>query len=166
MRAPVPLFVAAALLLAAPEHAHAQEPAPGALGLGVIVGSPTGLSAKFRASRANSFDAAVGLGFGNYFHVHANWLYEMPPLLREEGVTLAWFAGIGGRFAVRDRDGRGRDGDDGDDVDAGPRVPIGLELRFSTVPQLELFGEIAPGVEIVDDVGLFLDGGIGARWFF
>lgn len=170
-------FVAAATaaaLLAVPELASAQEAAPGSFGLGVVVGSPTGVSAKLKVSRANSFDAAVGLGFGNTFHVHANWLYEMPALLREEGVTLSWFAGLGGRFSVHDRDDRGRgnddddddDDEDDDDVDLGPRVPVGLELRFSNVPQLELFAEIAPGLEVADDTGLFLDGGIGARWFF
>ena len=168
------LVVAAVSLLLGARTASAQEnAAPGSLGLGVIVGSPTGISGKFRASKANSFDAAVGLGFGNFLHVHADWLYEMPALLREEGVTLSWFAGVGGRFAVRDHDdnGKGNDDnddndDDDDDVDAGPRVPVGLELKFSSVPQLELFGELALGLEIADDTGLFLDGGLGARWFF
>ena len=169
---------AGTLLLAGSGTARAQSGGtasgpPGPLGLGVIVGSPTGLSAKWRATRANSFDAGVGIGFGNSLHLHADWLFEGGDLMKESGATLGWFAGVGGKFAVRDHDDRGRgndpdddDDDDDDDVDLGPRVPVGLDLAFANVPNLELFAEIALGLEIADDQGLFLDGGIGARWFF
>jgi hypothetical protein len=146
---------------------------PGALGIGLVVGSPTGITGKWVAGNHVAFDATVGIGFGEDLHVHADWLWEGDSLLAEEGANLRWFAGVGGRFEIdddRDCNGRGNDrcddDDDDEDVDLGPRVPVGLELRFSSVKSLELFAEIALGIEIIDDAGLTLDGGIGGRWFF
>lgn len=170
-------FAASAVLvfLAGAELAHAQEGStpdtPGALGLGIVVGSPTGITGKWVAGKSIAFDAAVGIGFGEDLHVHADWLYEGDTLLAEEGATLRWFAGVGGRFEYDEhnrRDGNGNNGDrrDHEDVDLGPRVPVGLELRFASVKSLELFAEIALGIEVIDDPGLTFDGGIGGRWFF
>ena len=92
-------------------------------------------------------------------------------MLSEEGATLRWFAGVGGRFEYdeyRHRHGNGNNADwhDHEDVDLGPRVPVGLELRFASVKSLELFAEVALGIEVIDDPGLTFDGGIGGRWFF
>lgn len=165
---------AAVFLFGGATRAGAQEATTvkdGSLGVGLVVGSPTGLSAKWMAGKSVAFDAAIGIGFGQDLHLHADWLYEGDALLKEEGATLSWFAGVGGRLEWDDDDddrgrGNGNDEDDDDDLDLGPRVPVGLELRFASVKPLEIFGEIALGIEIVDDTGLTLDGGIGARWFF
>ena len=164
--------LAAAALLGTAGTAGAQSRDGGPLGLGGIVGSPTGPTAKWRAAPTYSFDVAVGIGFGNAIHIHADWLYEGFALVKEDPVELTWFAGAGGRFAVRDDhdNGKGNDGDDDDeddeDLDTGPRFPVGLEMKFSSVRQLELFAEVAVGIEVADDTGVFLDGGVGARWFF
>lgn len=163
------------VLLAGVGRAHAQEGAtpdtPGALGIGIVVGSPTGITGKWVAGKSIAFDAAVGIGFGEDLHVHADWLYEGDSLLDEEGASLRWFAGVGGRLELDDDDdGRGNgndeDEDDDEDIDLGPRVPVGLELRFASVKSLELFAEVALGIEVIDDPGLTIDGGIGGRWFF
>jgi hypothetical protein len=144
---------------------------PGALGVGIVIGSPTGLTGKWVAGNHVAFDAAVGIGFGEDLHVHADWLWEGDSLLDEQGANLRWFAGVGGRFEFDDDhcdngNGNGNKNCDDDDVDLGPRVPVGLELRFASVKPLELYAEIALGIEVVDDTGLTFDGGIGARWFF
>lgn len=144
---------------------------PGALGIGLVVGSPTGITGKWVAGNHVAFDATVGIGFGEDLHVHADWLWEGDSLLNEEGANLRWFAGVGGRFEIDDENDcesetNDKCDEDDDDVDLGPRVPVGLELRFASVKSLELFAEIALGIEIVDDPGLTFDGGIGARWFF
>ena len=143
----------------------------GTLGVGLVVGSPTGLTAKWMAGKDIAFDAAIGVGFGEDLHIHSDWIYEGPAILQEEGATLSWFVGVGGRFEWDDDDdhrdnGNGNGNDDDDDIDLGPRVPAGLELRFASVKPLEIFGEVALGIEIIDDTGLTFDGGIGARWFF
>jgi hypothetical protein len=177
-----PFFAAATMLLLAllggAEPAFAQEGStpdtPGALGIGLVVGSPTGLTGKWVAGQSIAFDAAIGIGFGEDLHVHADWLYEGDELLQEEGATLRWFAGVGARVEFDDDDDdNGNDDNNGnddenddDDLDLGPRVPVGLELRFASVRSLELFAEVALGIEVIDDAGLTLDGGIGARWFF
>ena len=155
------------LLLAAPALARATEqtgPPPGALGVGVLVGSPTGLSAKFKLDKHNSFDAAFGFGAFIGPHAHADWLYEGDELAREEGGTLSWFVGVGGRLEIYDDNG-GRNRRD--DLDLGARFPVGLEIKFDDVPPLEVFVEAALTIEIMDDpLHVFADLGIGARWFF
>lgn len=175
MRLPRIAFVAAALLGSTALAEDGSTPdTPGALGVGIVLGSPTGITGKWVAGNHVAFDAAVGIGFGEDLHVHADWLWEGDSLLDEEGANLRWFAGIGGRFELdddQDCNGNGNDecddeDDDDEDIDLGPRVPVGLELRFASVRSLELFAELALGIEIVDDTGLTFDGGIGARWFF
>src|SRR5688500_5418327 len=95
------LRIAIVFSLFASATALAQEGStpdtPGALGLGIVVGSPTGISGKWIAGNHVAFDAAVGIGFGEDLHVHADWLWEGDSLLDEEGANLRWFAGVGGR---------------------------------------------------------------------
>jgi hypothetical protein len=42
------------------------------------------------------------------------------------------------------------------------RVPIGIQ--FMTSPKLELFGELAPGVQILNDVDFYWAGNVGIRF--
>src|SRR4051812_15122050 len=46
----------------------------GALGLGVAVGSPTGLAGKYRLARRSSIDAA--LAYDSNLYLHSDYLFE------------------------------------------------------------------------------------------
>ena len=144
----------------------------GDFGVGLMIGSPTGLTAKQYLAEQHALDAALGFGYGGT-HFHADYLYEKRDVLGERNARLGWFVGIGGQFSVeRNRGSRyyGRKYDDyrrdRDYFHVGPRVPLGLELRFQSIPKLEFFGELALGFEIVEYPGLTLDGGIGTRFYF
>ncbi len=150
-------------LFAMPSPARAGSGAPGSAGLGVVIGDPTGVSAKIRLTPSSALDAALGAGDGADLHLHLDWLFVGAPFVRESNVSIAWFAGVGGALEVDDDEGRF---DDDDDTELEARAPLGITMRFDSVPPLELFAEIALAVEVVDDVDTEVDGGIGVRWFF
>ncbi len=157
--------------LALPLPALAQEQtaskAPGPFGVGLILGAPTGVSAKARLGSTSSIDAAFGLGVGADVHFHGDYLFEgLPVLLQDEdsGITLDWYFGVGGRMLlVDDNDNNNRNDDD---LELGPRAPLGLELYVSSVKNMEAFVEVAVGLDLVDETNITVDGGIGFRWFF
>ena len=173
-------FVASALVAiptASAQSGTTSQYGQGSFGLGLMIGSPTGLSAKKYLAEQHAIDGAVGWGYAGT-HVHADYLYEKKDVLGESGARLGWFVGIGGQARMeRHRHGsyynrrHDHDGHDHDDHDRGylhlgARAPLGLELRFQSLPRLELFGEIALGFEIIELPGPTLDGGIGTRYYF
>lgn len=176
------LFAAVILLL--PSVARAQNDgvtiknkgsyaSGGDFGLGLVLGSPTGITGKFYLAPSAAIDATIGIGLGEDLHLHADYLFEGADLLGQPGFRLGWFVGIGGRLVAHDdedvRHSHGNQGThthDHDELDLGPRVPVGLEFRPAELRQLEVFAEVALGVDLVDDPGLTIDAGIGVRWFF
>ena len=60
----------------------------------------------------------------------------------------------------------GRNGRDNHVTELGARVPVGMELGFTTMKPLEFFFEVAPGLVLVDSPGVSVDANLGARWFF
>jgi hypothetical protein len=130
------------------------------LGLGIIIGAPTGFSMKLWQSRLSAFDLAFAWDFDDdYFHLHGDYLYHIP--VRMEGVsrsTLFWYLGIGARLKFRSG---GRE----DDTAFGIRGVGGIDFLPREVP-IDLFAEIAPVMNIVKDTKLDLEGGIGIRYNF
>lgn len=176
--------LALSLLLSTPSIAEAQEEtvviknkgsyaSAGDFGLGLVLGSPTGITGKFYLAPSAAIDATVGIGLGEDLHVHADYLFEGGDLAGQPGFRLGWFVGIGGRLVAHDdedvRHSHGNQGThthDRDELDFGPRVPVGLEFRPAELRQLEVFAEVALGVDLVDDPGLTIDAGLGVRYFF
>jgi hypothetical protein len=166
------LFLAA--LSTFPSLAHASDKStdltlpPGSVGIGVIVGAPTGIDAKIRLDKSSSIDAAVGLGFYAGLDAFADYLYEGGDFWKatgedaedSAGAHLAWYIGAGGRFFSW------RNSHDHGVYEIGARVPVGIELGFETLKPLELFFEVAPGVVIVEHPGVSVDADVGVRWFF
>lgn len=167
------LIAAGVLLLTArPAHAGAirQKGAPnftnGAFGAGLQIGCPTGITVKLRLSTANSFQATGGFGCAEDFYVTGDYVLEMGNFFTDpHNLQLSWYLGVGGRYAL-DYHGYRRNGVDRTDVDLGPRVPIGMEFHFNQIKALEVYLEIAPGIDFVDDPGVTVDAGLGARIFF
>ena len=154
-----------------PSNGQSSQYGQGSLGVGVMVGSPTGLSLKKYLTEKHAFDAALGFGYGG-IHVHADYLFEQQDFMGSSEARLGWFIGIGGKFASERNRGRyyNRRYDEDErreqHLHAGLRVPIGLELRFQDIAPLEFFFEIAPGFEIVEYPGPTLDAAIGTRFYF
>lgn len=164
--APVLAFVA---LTASPREARAES---GAFGLGIVIGSPTGLSAKYYLNDRNSIDAAIGGAFvGSHgLSFHADYLWLPAVLARESAFDLGLYLGVGGRFLEHDRKNNFDD-----DLHIGVRGPVGLVFDFGAggVP-IDVFAEVAVVVDLLiagddedDDHGIInLNAGIGVRYYF
>jgi hypothetical protein len=131
-------------------------------GIGIIVGDPTGVSLLFNER------IAMGLAWdlSNHLHVHGDyWLMHS----RLEG-ELDWYLGVGAKLLVfNDGSSRGpswnsSDEENEDSIGVGVRIPIGLQ--WYATPELEIFGEIVPGMFIIPSTDFDIDLGIGIRYHF
>jgi hypothetical protein len=142
------------------------------IGLGFILGDPTGLSGKYWVGPTNAFD--LGLGFTNYgtgigtcyfdnrgiqhcqgyFETTINVDYLWQSNIVRGGAQLDWYIGGGGRVKIFG--GRG--------FDLGARMPLGVALMFNNPNFLEVFFEIDPAFYIYEL--LTIEGGLGLRIFF
>ncbi len=174
----------ALVLLVAPEGAEARRhgnggfggaPASRTFGIGLILGTPTGLSLELRLSPRTALDFAIGFDElddddddfgdddGGYFHF--DYLVYLADLSRGGSVGVPLYLGIGA--AIYDDD----DGFDDDDLNVGLRVPFGIALALRSVP-LQFFFELAVRILVVDDDdgrdddNVDLTGGLGFRIYF
>jgi hypothetical protein len=170
--------LAAALLLAAVGQA-AQATEVGysrKFGLGVMIGDPTGLSAKLWVAPTNAIDFGLGFwsGFGECFtdnngnrvcsgYGANNGTFNMDYLWQSNIVRgsaqLDWHIGGGGRFVWFG-------GCSNDCVVVSARAPIGLDLMFTNPAFLEVFFELAFSFEIVPQFNFGPEGGLGVRFYF
>jgi len=125
------------------------------LGLGLIFGEPTGLSAKMWTSERTALDAAVAWSFSGvgWFHVQADFLIHNYDIISVSKGKLPLYYGVGAYTAFSS------------DFGLGARVPLGLAYQFEGAP-VDIFAEIAPGLALLPDLGFYIGGGIGARYFF
>lgn len=137
-------------LLSAPD-VHAQR---GTFGIGGQVGDPTGLTLKF-ASGARAFDLAAGWDLDDYLYVQGHLL------LRERRLPgtasdFRYFYGPGLFLSVRDTNR------DNDDVNFGISFNAGLSYYFDA---FEIFGQLTPRLQLVDDTDFDLGGALGIRFY-
>lgn len=136
-------------------------------GMGLIVGEPTGLSAKLWTSRVNAFD--FGLGFsvggdrvsykGNYdnggrVHFHMDYLWHSFSAINSTEQFPLYY-GIGGRF----NSGGGYDGS------FGVRGVFGIAWLPRATP-IDIFVELVPVLQLTNGTGFGIDAGFGVRYFF
>ena len=137
-------------------------------GLGIMVGEPTGLSAKYYLSADRAIDGGIG-GVGYYrnrsgFQAHVYYLWHPASLASTADFELPLYFGIGARVfdfdfnAANDRA-----------FAIGARVPVGVALDFNNIP-LDVFFEVAVVVDFLFDYSDNLDAdfnaAIGVRYYF
>ena len=120
--------------------------------VGIILGEPTGLSAKQWLGEGASLDLAVAWSFidTGSFYVHLDYQQHFDDLDVDEG-NLLWFVGGGAKLSV------------GQQLNLGIRIPIGLVYEFDSAP-IEVFIEAAPGMDVFPAVQFNGGGGIGIRY--
>ena len=133
------------------------------LGLGVILGLPTGLAFAWRPDKGPLWaDASVAWNFGrSYFHVHGDLLLEVGDASTNDipDFRFPLFIGVGGRtqFAAAKVYGTGG-------LQIGVRVPLGMAVQHNDVP-IEAWIELAPGLNFLPATLAFLDAAIGVRYY-
>lgn len=135
------------------QSANAQDE----FGLGIIVGEPTGISAKKWLTREHAVDLGVAWSFSHDTSVqlHADYLYHRVYFFDAddyEGVIPVYF-GIGGRTVMSD------------DPRIGIRFPVGIGRTLREYP-VEFFLEIVPILDIVPDSEFDINGALGIRYYF
>jgi len=137
-------------------------------GLGVIIGQPTGISAKLWTSSVNAFDFGLGWSIGgarigksaeyysggNRVHFHMDYLWHSFEAIRSSE-RFPLYYGIGGRV----------NGGGGYDGSLAVRGVIGIAWFPHNTP-VDVFLELAPSLQLAPSTGFGIDAGIGARYFF
>jgi hypothetical protein len=128
----------------------------GAWELGVLLGEPTGFSAKYwtTSNTALDFGAAWSFQGKGQFHFHCDYLFHNYEIIKVDRGSLPVYFGIGGRVRF-----------DEDDSRLGLRIAIGAEYLFDEYP-MSLFFEVAPIVDFAPETEADLNGGFGIRYVF
>ncbi len=137
-------------------------------GLGVIIGEPTGISAKLWTSSVNAFDFGLGWSFGGDrigkyngyydggrrvdFHLDYLW-HSFSAIHSSERFPL--YYGFGGRM----NSGAGYEGS------VAVRGVFGIAWLPQNTP-IDVFLEVVPSLQLTSSTGFGFDAGIGARYFF
>lgn len=126
------------------------------LGIGFMVGEPTGLSLKSWTGGNNAFDLGFAWSLGRYdaVNIHGDYLWHNYNVFQEvdEG-TLPLYYGIGGRLILAEND-----------AIIGARVPVGINYLFEDSP-IDLFLEVAPIINLIPATDFDVDGGLGVRFY-
>jgi hypothetical protein len=156
------LVLAAAAVAAAPTPA-AKKPAnavhPGLFELGVYLGQPSGISAKYWINGKNSIDGVAAWGFGGAgsgtLVIAADYLFNFIDMVKIETETFPLYVGAGAIMSI----------DTGGGISLGARIPLGAFYLFRDVP-LEISLEIVPGLYLFPSTSFLAMGGIGVRYCF
>lgn len=126
------------------------------LGLGAILGNPTGINGKYWLGGGRAIDGGFGMSLGKHSdgNLYSDYLIHMKDALYLNDVhPLDLYYGLGGRMEFADT------------IELGVRFPVGLAFDVKNQPA-DVFAEVAPVVDFVGKLGLELGLGIGARYYF
>ncbi|MBT8378654.1 MAG: DUF3996 domain-containing protein [Ignavibacteria bacterium] len=125
------------------------------VGVGIIVGEPTGVSLKYWTSSTTAFDAALAWSFVDEgaFHIHVDYIFHNFNLIRISDAKVPFYYGIGGRIKTANKSR------------IGVRVPLGLAYIFNSAP-LDIFLEVVPILDLAPKTDFKINAAIGARYFF
>ena len=136
----VTLF-AAVLMLSATSIASAET------GVGIQFGEPGNVGLSLRFDNI-AIGAGWKLGDNGYLAVDADYWIGDNKLANK--LDWFWGLGVGARF--------------GTPFDLSVRVPIGLQ--FMPAKEWEIFGQLAPALQVIDEIDFEFGGAIGVRYCF
>jgi hypothetical protein len=128
------------------------------VGLGFIIGEPTGIDAKFNLTQVHALEFALAwsLSDENDLHIQGDYLWHKYDVIKlDNSDKMPLFFGVGGRIVLRENV---------DDI-VGVRFPVGLDYIFTNYP-FDIFVEIVPILDLAPDTDFDLEGALGARFWF
>lgn len=135
-------------------NTHAQDKGFGA---GIMIGEPTGFSAKYWLNETNALDFGLAYSFvrkDNAVSLHADYLYHAFDLIKSSERIPVYY-GFGARLRIVEKE----------DTGLGARGVIGVAWLSSQVP-VDVFIELVPVFNLFPSTSLNLDAAIGARFYF
>jgi len=156
------LMISGLLLIGLTGAAQAAHAGHGDVGLGIQLGEPTGITAKFWLNRTGAVDLTVGWDLiANRFAVQAGYLYHFP--LDVPTGSLAAYVGVGGLLGGGSyRPDHPNYPDEAYILLAG-RIPLGLEYIYSPI---SFYAELDPLIKLLPETKPRLGGGLGFRFYF
>lgn len=150
MKKSIILFLSGIIVL--PITLNAQDRG---LGLGIILGEPTGVSLKNWVGSREAFDVAVAWSFEGEgaVHIHADYLFHNFRLFHIKQGDLVFYYGIGVRIKTQEK------------TQVGVRFPFGLSYLFERSP-LEIFFELGPIMNVSPKSIFRMTTCVGFRYFF
>lgn len=125
-------------------------------GLGVILGDPTGISAKLFTESGNAVDFGLGYSFtssNSILDFYADYVFHNYDWIKSTEKFVVYY-GPGARLNLNENQSR-----------LGVRGVIGI-LWIPSGSRFDLFVEIAPILDVIPATKFDLNGGIGGRFFF
>jgi len=132
--------------------AHAEPGGPKGLGVGLTLGSPTGITGKYFLTNVHAIDAAIGADDDPDFYVDYLWHGWQAFAQPREG-KLAAILGVGGRVESKRHEDK-----------IGIRGVVGAAYYFKDFP-VEVTFEVAPVLNFIGG-GADLDAGLTLRYYF
>jgi hypothetical protein len=147
------MLLVAAGLLAVPRTARAEG---GPLGIGLVLGEPSGVTGMLRFRHDVALDVAVGIDVFDEdgFYVHGVVDYFFPRFVENRAISLRPYLGAGAFLA-----------DVHDDLGFGGRAPLGLSLDLAAAP-FQIYAELVLDLLILPDIDLDLGVAVGFRYYF
>ena len=151
LRAAIAVMAALALWWPAPSQAQSRP-----FGAGVILGAPSGLSAKYWLRHDRAVDLAASWSFDGDDRVQlmADYVWHRSDLEGLQDNRSYAYYGVGGRIRTSPTS-----------TALGVRVPLGVTYLFEEAP-FDVFIEVAPFFDLVPSTRLGLHAGVGGRYYF
>ena len=137
--------------------------ASGDFGLGLILGDPSGISAKISTGPVNSVNLVLGYDLNPHyygccrdngqFYMGGDYVWYNYELIHvtKGRLPLYYGPGVNATFASNSA--------------VGIRGVVGLEYQFAGAP-FDLFIEIGPGIRVIPNTEGNMEAGFGSRFFF
>jgi hypothetical protein len=161
------LISAAIAAVAAPARADddaGRGEDKGTIGVGIIIGEPTGICGRLYLRDDQAIQGAVGFALiGGGFQVHADYAFHPYVLQSRDSFVLATYIGPGLRV-IQYSDGR-----DDSFFAVGLRAVGGLLFDFKSNPLdafVEVSGVFEYGFKDGEGPGIALNAGAGVRYYF
>ena len=125
------------------------------LGVGAMLGNPTGVNLKYWLGEDTAVDGGAGFSFGKHtdFNLHSDYLFHNKAALYLNEVNpLDVYFGIGARMEFSD------------DIELGVRVPVGVAHSFDH-GKADTFIEVAPVLDFLTVTGVELGVALGGRFY-
>ncbi len=152
------------------ETVHTAHASGNDVGIGLMVGVTSGVSAKIYATERVAFALGLGSSHDDFdyhthgFSVQGDVLWHPAVLARNHNLALPLYLGLGTRLG-----GHEHPGDEMDDhFVMGARAPVGLALEFVEFPA-DIFAEVVPSLDFIGPGhggDFYVGGALGARYFF
>jgi hypothetical protein len=138
-------------------------------GVGIIIGSPTGFTAKYVITSRSGISGHIGWSLGDNprLHIVGDYQFLFPVVLhwtdeasgeQKELKGLTPYIGIGGRLVFKENEPENKT-----ELNIGMRLGGGAEYEIS---RFGIFLEVYPVINVLPSTDFDLEGGLGARIYF